>query len=118
MLLALYEALFVGINLLMDEETEAQRGKGPCLNPTPAVSSVFDGFANFGKNKPCIVTPSAHGIIRYGILRDVKKWERFQEKKKKLCSLSFQGGKNTWNKIKCLPFNFSTFFFFNGMLYV
>lgn len=100
MLQALYEALFlevplaVGIILLVGEETEAQRGREPGLNPTPAVSLILDGFANFGKHKPCIVTPSAHGIIRYGILRDGKKWESFQEKKKKKSYvLSLQGGK-------------------------
>lgn len=94
MLQPLYEALFlevtlaVGIILLMAEETEDQRGKGPCLNPTPAVSLILDGFANLGKNKPCTVTPSAHGIIRYGILRDGKKWESFQKRKNAMFSLS------------------------------
>lgn len=63
MLLALYEALFLGINLLMDEETEAQRGKGPCLNPTPAVSSVSMALLILGKINPALSLHLLMGLL-------------------------------------------------------
>lgn len=80
--------LAVGVIILKDGETEAQRGEVPCLNPTLAVSLILGGgFANFGENKPCLVTPSAHGIISYGIFRGEKKMGSVSEKKNAMLSL-------------------------------
>ena len=52
----------------------------PCLTAALAGTLLLgNGFANLGKNKPCIVTPSAHGIITYDTFGgEKKKWDIFQ----------------------------------------